>query len=249
VPLPGPGGIQARRPYPELAPFTTIRWDGWATFNALTLKITRRFASGLSFDADYTLSKSLDDASDTGTTNAEYNLPQDPYAPSLESALSSFDHRNRFTANTVYDFPFARGSTGWLHHAFGEWRGSAILMIQSGAPFTVNLSAAQDVANIGLIGGNNLERPNLIANPNNGPHTPAEWFDTSAFALPEQFSFGNAGRNVVIGPGLAILIYRCKKTGTCANTRPCSSGAMHSMRSIIRPSTCPAASSAPLISE
>lgn len=205
VPLPGPGGIQARRPYPELAPFTTIRWDGWATFNALTLKITRRFASGLSFDADYTLSKSLDDASDTGTTNAEYNLPQDPYAPSLESALSSFDHRNRFTANTVYDFPFARGSTGWLHHAFGEWRGSAILMIQSGAPFTVNLSAAQDVANIGLIGGNNLERPNLIANPNNGPHTPSEWFDTSAFALPEQFSFGNAGRNVVIGPGLANL--------------------------------------------
>ena len=73
VPSPGPGGIQARRPYPKLAPFTTIRWDGWATFNALTLKVTRRFASGLSFDADYTLSKSVDDASDTGTTNAEYN--------------------------------------------------------------------------------------------------------------------------------------------------------------------------------
>ena len=205
VPLPGPGGIQPRRPYPQLAPFTTIRWDGWATFNALTLKVTRRFASGLSFDADYTLSKSIDDASDTGTTNAEYNLPQNPYAPSLESALSSFDHRHRFTANAVYDFPVARGSSGWKHRVFGDWRGSTILMIQSGAPFTVNLSAAQDVANVGLIAGNNLERPNLIANPNDGPHTPTEWFNTSAFALPAQFSFGDAGRNIVIGPGLANL--------------------------------------------
>jgi hypothetical protein len=205
VPLPGPGGIQARRPYPKLAPFTTIRWDGRATFNGLTLKITRRFASGLSFDADYTLSKSLDDASDTGTTNAEYNLPQNAYAPGLESALSSFDHRHRFTANAVYDFPFARGSAGWLHHAIGDWRGSAILMIQSGAPFTVNLSPAQDAANIGLIGGDNLERPNLVGNPNDVPQTPAEWFNTSAFALPAQYSFGNAGRNIVTGPGLANL--------------------------------------------
>ena len=78
-------------------------------------------------------------------------------------------------------------------------------MIQSGAPFTVNLSPAQDVANIGLIGGNNLERPNLVANPNDAPQTPAEWFNTSAFALPAQYSFGNAGRNIVTGPGLANL--------------------------------------------
>ena len=214
VPLPGAGNVQARRPYPELAPFTTIRWDGWASFNGLTVKITRRFATGLSFDADYTLSKSIDDASDSGTTNAEYNLPQNPYAPGLEPALSSFDHRHRFTANAIYDFPFARGSSGWRHQAFGDWRGSTIVMVQSGAPFSVNLSAAQDVANIGLIGGNNLERPNVVANPNGGPHTPAEWFNTSAFALPAQFSFGDAGRNIVTGPGLANVDVSLQKTWT-----------------------------------
>jgi hypothetical protein len=211
VPLPGPGAVQGRRPYPQLAPFTTIRWDGWATFNGLTLKVTRRFASGLSFDAEYTLSKSIDDASDTGTTNAEYNLPQNAYAP-LESGLSSFDHRHRFTANTVYDFPFARGSSGWLHHTLADWRGSGILMIQSGAPFTVNLSAAQDVANIGLVGGNNLERPNLIGNPNDGPQTPGEWFNTSAFTLPARFTLGNSGRNIVFGPGLANLDLSLQKS-------------------------------------
>jgi hypothetical protein len=211
VPLPGPGAVQGRRRYPQLAPFTTIRWDGWGTFNGLTLKVARRFASGLSFDAEYTLSKSMDDASDTGTTNAEYNLPQNAYAP-LESGLSSFDHRHRFTANTVYDFPFARGSSGWLRHTLADWRGSGILMIQSGAPFTVNLSAAQDVANIGLVGGNNLERPNLIGNPNDGPQTPGEWFNTSAFTLPARFTLGDSGRNIVFGPGLANLDLSLQKS-------------------------------------
>jgi hypothetical protein len=196
------------RPYPQLNAFTTIRWDGWATFSGLTLRVTRRFQHGLSFDASYTWSKSLDDGSDTGTTNAEYNLPQDPYgARSLEKGLSSFDHRNRLVANAIYSLPFGKSATGWKHWAITGWRTSGILTVQSGAPFTVNLSSAagQDVAHIGLVGGNNLERPNLIANPNAGPGTASEWFNTAAFVLPAQNTFGDAGRNIVTGPGLADL--------------------------------------------
>ena len=205
IPLPGSGAIPGRRPYPQLAAFTTIRWDGWATFNALTLKMTRRFNSGLSFEADYTFSKSLDDASDAGTTNAEYNLPQNVYSPALEAGPSSFDHRHRLTGNAVYDLPFARNSAGWRHRLLGDWRASGILIIQSGAPFTVNLSSAQDVANIGLINGMNVQRPNLLASPNDRPKTPERWFNTDAFALPALYTFGNSGRNIVSGPGLANL--------------------------------------------
>jgi Carboxypeptidase regulatory-like domain len=219
VPLPGAGALQSRRPFPGLAAFTTIRWDGWAAFNALTLKVTRRFSSGLSFDADYTFSKSLDDASDAGTTNAEYNLPQNPYAPGLEAGPSSFDHRHRLTANAVYDFPLARDSGGWRHRLLGDWTGSGILIVQSGAPFTVNLSAAADTANIGLINGMNVERPNLVANPNRGPKTAAEWFDSAAFALPSPYTFGNSGRNVVIGPGLANLDLSLQKKWSLADSK------------------------------
>src|ERR1019366_8419113 len=71
------------RPYPQLAAFSTIRWDGWATFQGMTLRAARRFTRGWSFDTSYTWSKSMDDASDAGTTNAEYNLPQNPYAMQL----------------------------------------------------------------------------------------------------------------------------------------------------------------------
>jgi hypothetical protein len=219
IPVPGSGAVQGRRPYPDLAAFTTIRWDGWARFQALTLKVTRRFSSGLSFDADYTFSKSLDDASDAGTTNAEYNLPQNIYAPALEAGRSSFDHRHRLTANAVYDFPLARDAAGWRHRILGEWRGSGILIVQSGAPFSVNLSSAEDVANIGLIGGMNVERPNLVANPNGGPKTPAEWFNSDAFALPAQYTFGDSGRNVVIGPGLVNLDLSLQKKWSLRENR------------------------------
>jgi len=193
------------RRFPELSAFTTIRWDGWATFNGMSLRITRRFAHGLSFDASYTRSKSIDDGSDTGATNAEYNLPQNPYAPQLETALSSFDHRNRLVANAVYSLPFGKTSAGLIHWIVANWRTSGILTIQDGAPFTVNLSSAagEDVAHIGLVNGINLERPNLVGNPNAGPRTASEWFNTAAFVLPAQDNFGNAGRNIVAGPGLA----------------------------------------------
>ncbi len=145
--------------------------DGYATFQGLTLKAARRFKHGLSFDSTYTLSKSIDDASDTGTTNAEYNLPEDPYAMNLEKALSSFDRRQRFTANAVYDLPFGKRNTGMLDRVIGGWRVAEIFTAQSGAPFTINLSSAagQNVSPTGLVNGNNLERPNLVGDPKQRP--------------------------------------------------------------------------------
>jgi hypothetical protein len=211
-----PSTFGGPRPFPQLAAFSTIRWDGWATFHAMTVRVARRFNHGLSFDGNYTWSKSMDDASDTGTTNAEYNLPQDPFAMSQEKALSSFDHRNRFAANAVYELPIGKNTRGLLHRVAGGWRVAGILTAQSGAPFTVNLSSAagQNVSPIGLVSGNNLERPNLTGNPNGGPQTPAEWFNTAGFAVPAQNTFGSAGRNVVTGPGLTTLDLSLQKEET-----------------------------------
>jgi hypothetical protein len=85
---------------------------------------------------------------------------------------------------------------------------AGVFTAQSGAPFTVNVSAAaagQNVSPIGLVSGNNLERPNLVGNPNGGPQAGAEWFNTAAFALPAQNTFGSAGRSVVTRQGLTDL--------------------------------------------
>jgi len=79
----------------------------------------------------------------------------------------------------------------------GEWQAGGNFTAQSGAPFTVNI--ASDQANIGA---GPAQRPNLSGNPNAGPRIAAQWFDTSAFSLPALYTFGNAPRNALIGPGL-----------------------------------------------
>jgi hypothetical protein len=197
VPNPGAGSIAARRAIPSMGSFNTIRWDGWATYHALTLKVDRRMSKGLMVDANWTWSHSIDDASDPGGTLNEANLPQDVRNMAAEKAPSSFDHRHRFVVNFVYNLPLFANSKGFVHAAFAQWQASGNYTVQSGAPFTVNTSS--DPANNGLAA---TQRPNISADPNAGPKDPAQWFDKSVFSVPAAFTFGNMPRNAVVGPGL-----------------------------------------------
>jgi Carboxypeptidase regulatory-like domain len=191
------------RPIPELSGFTSVTWDGWEKYHALALTFTQRAWRGLVVDGNYTFSKALDNASNPGSNNAGSNLPQDPANPAAEKGLSDFDHRHRFVTSFLYELPFLKNSEGWTHAVFGGWQIGGIYTLESGAPFTVNLTT--DLANNGEPTGsqsNISERPNLVCNPNNGPKTPGQWFNTSCFAAPAPFTYGNAGRDIVIGPGL-----------------------------------------------
>jgi hypothetical protein len=127
----------------------------------------------------------------------ETNLPQNVYDLAAEKASSSFDHRHRVVVSFIYHLPLARKSNGWMHVVLGQWQAGGNFAAQSGAPFTVNISS--DQANIGA---GPAQRPNVSGNPNDGPKTPQQWFNTSVFSLPSLYTFGNAPRNTVIGPGL-----------------------------------------------
>jgi hypothetical protein len=192
VPIPGPGPIDPRRPNPLLSGFKMIRWDGYSIYHSGTLKVEKRLSRGLTFNANYTWSKSIDDASDVGTTFAETNIPQDVRNVRAEKALSSFDHRHRFVFSYSWQLPFehkGKFTNGWSVTGLGSF--------QSGSPFTAIIPT--DNANIGA---GPAQRPNLIADPNaNAPHTAEEWFNTAAFQMPAPFTFGTAGRNVVFGAG------------------------------------------------
>jgi hypothetical protein len=122
------------------------------------------------------------------------------FSESGEWAPSSFDHRHQFVASGTYEIPVAPGGVTGL--IFGGWRATAIFVVQSGAPFTVNLTV--DRANIGA---GPAQRPDQLRDPNlsAGGRTPERWFDTQAFAMPAAFSFGSAPRNGVLGPGYANL--------------------------------------------
>ena len=189
---------QTVRPIPQLSGFTTISWDGWQKYNALALTFKQRLWQGLAVTSTYTWSKSLDDASNPGPDNAGPNVPQDPNNYAAEKGPSDFDHRHRFVTAFLYQIPFLKNSEGWIHTAFGEWQVGGIWTLQSGAPFTVNLN--NDNANNGT--PVNSQRPNFVCDPNNGPKTTVTWFTTTCFSQPAKGTYGTAGRNTVIGPGL-----------------------------------------------
>lgn len=188
------------RPIPQMSGFPSVTWDGWEKYHALALTLTQRFWRGLTLDSTYTWSKALDDASNPGPDNAGPNFPQDPANLAAEKGLSDFDHRHRFVTSFLYQIPFLKNSEGWIHTAFSGWQVGGIWTLQSGAPFTVNLST--DVANNGEPLSAPSQRPNLTCDPNSGPKTAAQWFNTACFALPAPFTYGDAGRDIVIGPGL-----------------------------------------------
>jgi hypothetical protein len=189
------------RPIPSMSGFPEVVWDGWEKYHALALTFTQRLWKGLTLNSVYTWSKAMDDASNPGADNAEPNFPQDPANLAAEKGLSDFDHRHRFVTNFLYQISFLKSSSrGWVNSAFAEWRVGGIWTLQSGAPFTVNLST--DVANNGEPLSAPSQRPNLVCNPNTGPKTPTEWFNTSCFTMPAAFTYGNAGRDIVTGPGL-----------------------------------------------
>jgi hypothetical protein len=186
------------RNIPAMSGFTTISWDGWEKYHALALTFTQRLWHGLTLTSIYTFSKALDDASNPGADNAGTNVPQDMENYAAESGPSDFDHRHRFVTSFVYQIPILRDSHSWMQTAFGGWQVGGIWTLQSGAPFTVNLS--NDNANNGT--PVNSQRPNYVCNPNSGPKTPDQWFDTTCFSQPAKFTYGTAGRNTVVGPGL-----------------------------------------------
>jgi hypothetical protein len=172
----------------------------------------RRLQRSFAYNVSYTLSESKDDASSPGATESEANVPQNVrniFDETGEWARSSFDHRHQLIGSGVVQLPYFERAGGVVQSVLGGWRVNAILIAQSGAPFTVNL--AVDRANIGA---GPAQRPDQLRNPNltGGERTADRWFDTSAFALQAPFTFGSAPRNSVVGPGYANLDLALAKT-------------------------------------
>jgi hypothetical protein len=219
VPEPGPGSIQARRPIPQLSRINAIRFDGKSVYHAVTFSLERRLASRFAYNVNYTLSRSKDDASSPGPTESENGMPQnvdDIFDETGEWARSSFDHTHQVIASGTYQTPSLVSHGALVDGVLGDWRANTIVVLQSGAPFTVNLSV--DRANIGA---GPAQRPDQVSDPNlpGGDRTVDRWFDTSAFALPAAFTFGSAPRNSVIGPGYANVDFSLAKDWRLAGER------------------------------
>ena len=198
-PFPGAGSVNDRRPLAALTRASLLRVEPWvnATYHGMSSRLEKRFAKGLSFLAVYTFGRALD-------TQSNLDLCQDCVGSSgfgsvpdtrnrrLNYGLADHHIAHRFVMSGLYELPFA--APGLAGHAVRGWAVSGISTMQTGQPITLTLNF--DNANTGT-----TNWPNRLGRGVPANQSINNWIDTAAFAFPAPFTFGNAGRNILTGPG------------------------------------------------
>lgn len=166
-----------------------------SSYNAAQVTFTHRWSHGLHFIASYTVSKALDNAEGwtawtqwAGTQLKDYNNL------AAEKSLSSNDIPQSLVLSYICELPVGRGKhwgsslAGPVNAVLGGWQVSGVSTFKKGFPLSI------------LAGNNNTnsyggaQRPNIVGDPHLSNPTINEWFNTSAFALPPAYTFGDAPR-------------------------------------------------------
>jgi hypothetical protein len=203
TPAPGPGAIDARRPNQNFRVIRLIQNDLYANYHAVSIILRQRMTRGLQANAHYTWSRTRDVGTNSNGGSSQ-NPGVDPFTQiERDYGIADWDVPHRFVASYIYDVPFFKDSGNpFLRYVVSGWQIGGITTLESGRPFGVTIQG--DRANTGI--GN--QRPDLVgpipslscqSNPT-GPGR-INCIDASAFSLPAQFTYGNAPRNLLRGPG------------------------------------------------
>lgn len=205
-PLPGPGNVNARRPNQGFGAIREIYNGGYSTYNGLTAILRQRMSHGLNMNLSYTWAHNMDTSNDANGGGYLMN----PYNIRADYGNSNWDIRHRFIATVLYQLPeFANRGFAFRTLA-GGWQANMILTLQTGMPFNVGLASGNDVANTGTSG---IQRPNYVKPGSNTCSagfvirngTSANCIDSSAYAMPAQYTYGNLHRNDQHGPGRELV--------------------------------------------
>jgi hypothetical protein len=209
---------------PNLANSTSWVSQGTGLYNALEVDARHSYASGFQLRGNYTWSKNLDDGS-AWNTSVSGNTPafvSFPLNPKVDWGPAATDVRQSASINGSYDLPFGpdrrflNRSSGPASFLAGGWTASAIVAIQTGFPFSPQLGYNPP----GNGDSRNPIRPSWNPNFTGSlyPHTQTEYFNPSAFIPPTVTvgtttygTYGNVGRDSLVGPGLTDVDFSAVK--------------------------------------
>jgi hypothetical protein len=184
---------QLLTPYPQY-PGVTFAAPGWgnSNYHSLQAKLEKRFSAGNSVVVAYTFSKLLSDGADNAWDSAaQTNF----YCRACDKSVSPYDQRHRFVSSFTYELPIGNGKSlgsNWnslLNAAFGQWQINGIATVNSG----LNLQFYVPQNTSFSFGGN--QRPDVTGVPAKIDNQSIQrWFNTDAFAIPRQYTFGTLGR-------------------------------------------------------
>lgn len=202
TPLPGPGAVQPRRPFPQASALAEGNRKASGTYHGLQAKLDKRFSNGVQFLGSYAWSKQIDLG---GNGNSDGASPQNEYNLKADRASGAFDFRHTFTGSYFVQLPFGTGkrfggnASRGMNYVIGGWEWTGVTRLATGAP--VNVTIAFDNANTGTGG----QRPNRVLGQPKRAFSSSDktigWLNPAAFQTAAQFNFGNLGRNTERGPG------------------------------------------------
>ncbi|HUI76296.1 MAG TPA: carboxypeptidase regulatory-like domain-containing protein [Bryobacteraceae bacterium] len=192
---PRPGDLQSLRTFPSLGEIIQRQDIANSVYHSLQFKVQKQASTKLSLLASFVWSKSIDDADTEIPGQFDSYGAQDERNLRLERGLSFFNVGRRISAGYVYRLP----STSLLGPVARNWSFSGIITLQDGTPLNP-VYFATDFANSGTPNRPNIVPGQKIALPRD-QRTADHFFNTAAFSDPAPFTFGDAGRDIIIGPG------------------------------------------------
>jgi len=193
----------ATKPWPRYSGLLTADFNGNSSYEALITKFQHRTTGGVNLRFEYTVAKSLTDGWESGGSTQS----QITTCRVCDKGPTSFDVRHRLGASAIYDLPFGRrhslgrNLSRGLDLLAGGWTVTGIASFATGAPIFLSGPNRTGSTNV-------THRPNRVCDGrssdlmNNLRSNGFLAFDTSCFPIPAVGAFGNAGRDVLNGPGL-----------------------------------------------
>jgi hypothetical protein len=194
---------------PNVGQISGTMWNSDSIFHALEVEVTRRLSRGLQGGVSYAWGKIIDSGSESGNSNPgtfANSVPTLWFDERNGRGLADFDIRQNLSVNYIWEIPTFTALPRALQWALNNWQWGGILHIASGEPFTPIITGDP----LGMK-GDQFDRPDVLTGPRCSgsrvnPGNPLDYIKTQCLAFPNPSTrFGDAGRNILIGPGIFNL--------------------------------------------
>jgi hypothetical protein len=197
-------------PYKGYSSIYYDRFGAGSSYNALQVRVSRRFSKVLTFAADYSWAHAID------LDDIDYDQSVFPDYSQLKKfyANAGFDRRNVFNFQYVYNLPEFRGSNKLVQLTAGGWELSGVTQFWGGTPCLSGNSPSNDACDLSSSGnlgdgGFGHIRPDYLGGQITTSHSHSQpkgqfpkWYSPAVFAQPANGTFGNFHRNSIYGPGV-----------------------------------------------
>jgi hypothetical protein len=192
---------------PNVGQISGTMWNSDSIFHALEVQVTRQLSKGLQAGVSYAWGKIIDAGSASANRDTYANSsPRLWFDERNGRGLADFDIRQNLSVDYIWEIPSFRARPRALQWALSGWQWGGILRIASGEPFTPIITGDP----LGMK-GDQFDRPDVLTGPGCSgslvnPGNPLDYIKTQCFAFPNpRTRFGDAGRNILIGPGILNL--------------------------------------------